>query len=227
MKRHPKTYENVFSTDREGGKNNLNINDVSTSELELNDYILLFRNHLNDSYLQLFDNCVKASWLRRKFKYQGRGFRLPIYRNSKNLHIVFVKFLRRNIGKDLQIITKSMLFRKLERFYFDQFFPRFMEENPFENPNYYKFPYKNISVDFLTVVYQMDDRFGLLEEAEKDNMSYAVFLDFVINHIYTENEILGRLKYDFIQGKDTYNTLYVKDFDKDKELIPRFSKKRK
>jgi hypothetical protein len=115
--------------------------------------------------------------------------------------------LRRVIGKDIQIITKGKLFTKLESF-FDELFPDFKKENPFENPDYYKFPFKNISVEFLIVVNQMDNRLELLREAEKEKMTYAVFLDYVINQALSINEELGRRKY-MIKNPDRNFCFYI------------------
>src|SRR5258706_15430408 len=99
--------------------------------------------------------------------------------------------MRRYVGHDIQLINRSFFFQKLESYYFDQLIPGFEEGNPFENPDYYKFPYKNISLDYLMLVYQLDDRFDLLTEADKQRMSYAVFIDYVLNHVLNENDILG------------------------------------
>jgi hypothetical protein len=135
-------------------------------------------------------------------------------RNSRVLTNAFTKFLRRNIGNDIQIITKGKFFNKLELYYFNQFFPDFEEENPFDNPDLYAFPYKNISMEFLLVVYQLEDRFELLKEADKRNMSYAVFLDYILNHTLSENELLGYNRYELTQSKDRRSPYYVKDNDK-------------
>jgi hypothetical protein len=61
-------------------------------------------------------------------------------------------------------------------------------DSPFENPDYYKFPYKNISPDFLILVWRMKERLALLKIADEKKMTYAVFMDYVINYIYCYNE---------------------------------------
>lgn len=213
MINHKKTYEDVFSSDYEGNRQRLNLDNITYYGMESDEYISLFHNFLTDFYSSLFLDCVKLSWLRRKFTYLGKKTILPMNKNSRFMGMAFVKLMRRNIGHDLQIITKGNFFSKLE-LYFDEMFPGFEEGNPFENPDYYKFPYKNISVEYLIVVHQLDDRFGLLEKAEEEKMSFAIFLDYVINHVYTENEILGRDRYQVSLNQDRKASFYVRDTDK-------------
>jgi len=214
MQHHPKTYENVFSTDHQDSKTKLKIEKLSAVDMELGEYTSSFHNFLKDFYSNLFLDCVKLSWLRRKFIFCGKKVTLPIYNNSRPLQNAFTKFMRRHIGNDIQIITKGRFFLKLELHYFDKLFPGFDDGNPFENPDYYKFPFDNISMEFLIVVHQMDDRIELLKEADDKKMSYAVFLDYILNYILVENDILGRRKYNMEQNNGRNFPYYVRDLDK-------------
>lgn len=223
MKQYKKTFEDIFSIDNDQVKNKLNLDKISIGHMEVNEYISLFRNFLKSFYSDLFDNCVRLSWLRRNFSYYGKKTVLPMQKNSLLLNIAFVKLLRRYIGMDIQIMTRSKFFNKLE-LYFDDFFPDFCEGNPFTNPNYYKFPFKHISIDFLMVVYQLDDRMMLLKEAESKKMTYAIFVDYVINHVYSINEELGRYRYQIKQTQDRNFPFYIRDMDK--QLQAKKGKKR-
>lgn len=214
MNHHNKTYENVFSEDIPNSKSRLQVDNISAVGMELNQYRSLTHNFLRDMYSDLFLNCVKLSWLRRKFVFCGAKTVIPIQKNSRVLANAFTKFLRRNIGNDIQMVTKSRFFNKLELYYFDQLFPEFEDEDPFTNPSYFAFPYKNISMEFLFVVYQLEDRFELLEEADKRNMSFAVFLDYVLNHTLSENEELGYNRYELTQWSDRRSPYYFKDNNK-------------
>jgi hypothetical protein len=213
MRHHKKTYEDVFSVDHKRNNSRLDLDEITIVEMELAEYTDLFKNFLTDWYSGLFLNCAKLSWLRRKFMVNGKRVIIPMYRNDPYVNYKFVKFMRRNIGKDIQMITRSAYFVKFE-LYFDEMFPEFLNENPFKNPDYYKFPYENISAEFLLVIYQMDDRLGLLEKANEEKMSFAVFLDYVINHAYTENELLGRQRYEISQNVDRRGIYFVVDTDK-------------
>lgn len=213
MKTHRKTYENVFSTDHPKNKSKLNLDKITTGDMDLTEYIFLFKNLLTDSYEELFNFCLRLSWLRRKFVYNGRRMVFPMNKNSIYSSLIFVKFMRKTIGKDLQPITRSRFFSKLE-LYFDEMYPGFDDGNPFENPDYYKFPFKNISLDFLMAVYQLDDRMDLLKKAEELKMSYAVFIDYVLNHVYSLNDELGRPRYQIKHNRNRNFPFYVRDFDK-------------
>jgi hypothetical protein len=216
MKNYNKTYENVFSTDREKSSGRLYPDKITVGDMELDKYILTFKDFMKDFYLDMFNGCVKLSWLRRKFSYYGKKTILPMNKNSLLVNIAFVKFLRRMVGNDIQILTRGKFFTKLE-LYFDELFSGFEEGNPFENPDYYKFPFENISIDFLIAVYQLDDRIELLKKADKDKMSYAVFLDYVINHVYSINEEIGRDRYQLRHNKDRNFPFCVIDTDKTKK----------
>lgn len=222
MIKHPKTYENVFSVDH--GSNTIKLENITTDIMSVGEYIKLSKDFLKDFYDDFFLQCVKLSWLRRKFRYKNITAKTPFYTSARGYHGRFTKFLRRFIGHDIQIITKGPFFNKLETYYFDILFPGFMEGNPFENPDYYKFPYKNISLEYLTLVYQLDDRFDLLKEADKNKMSYEGFLDYVINHVYSENDILGRDRYTLAQNNSRHTPYFVRDTEK--EFSPKKGSKR-
>ena len=74
-------------------------------------------------------------------------------------------------------------------------------------------------------VWQLDDRILLLKEADKQKMTYAIFLDYIINHILSENEVIGRDRYVMSLNQDRNFPFWVKDTDKD--LKARKGKKRK
>lgn len=213
MRNHKKTYEDLFSTDHKGNRNSIKIENVTT-DMGVGEYIKLFQSFLKSFYDDLFLQCVKLSWMRRKFQYCGQKVQIPMYTTPRILQGKFVKFMRRYIGNDIQMINRQFFFNKLETHYFNELFPGFDEGNPFENPDYYKFPYKNISLDYLMFVYQLDDRFELLEEADKQKMTYAVFLDYVLNHVFNENELLGKERYTFAQNNFTRFPLFIKDTEK-------------
>lgn len=211
MKLYPQTYEKVYLEDPEKSRVKLKIDKISIDGMGLNEYKTLFKDFLNKAYADEFLNYVKLSWLRRKFCYYGKKTILPMNKNSLPLNSAFVKYLRRYIGKDIQIITRQRMFSKLE-FYFDEFFPKFEEKSPFEDPDYYKFPFKNISLEYLMVVYQLEDRLELLKYADKMDMTYAFFAAFVSNHISSINEELDKDRYELVQTRNF--PFYVRDLNK-------------
>lgn len=207
MKIYPKTFENVFSKDE---RKRFDFSQISIKGSEtdkyINDFKELFRKFSND----LFDFYIKITWLKKRFFYKEKQISIN-GSTGGDIDYVFSRFLRRIIGSDTQFLTSDFLYSKIVS-YFNDFFPGFDEGNPFENKEFYKFPFKNITIEFLVIVYQMDDRIELLEYADKQKMTYAKFLDFIINQVYSTNEELGRNKYVFIMNKRRQK--YVKNTDK-------------
>ena len=180
--------------------------------MSLNEYGFLFKDFIREFYTNLFDYCVRLAWLRRQFSYAGQKNKYPFNHNSFTVGEAFAKFVRRVVGVDLKIIFRSPFFSAVDSF-MEDFFPDFEYGNPFENLEYYKFPYKHITIDFLPVVYQMDDRLQLLQLAEDKCMSFADFQDYVLNHSYSSNDELGRIKYE-INQKSRHNSFRITNVDK-------------
>jgi len=210
---YPKKFEDVFSVDYEGNSAKLDLDCVTIEGMALDEYIKVFGHFLRLFYNDLFNGCVRLSWLRRKFGYDGRPTKLPMNTNSRRLNGAFVKLLRRNIGHDIQIMTRGKFFSKLE-LYFDELFPGFMDGNPFEDPRSYAFPFKFITLEYLIVVHDMDERMDLLREADKREMKFSKFQDYVINHSYSVNAALGRTKYIVKQNIDRNFPFSVRNADK-------------
>lgn len=206
LKIYPKTFENVFSEDN-GRK--FDFSKISIKEMSIDAYVNLFKNSLKDFSDNLFVFYVKVAWLKRKFFYDNIELK-TVSESGGVLDVVFSRFLRRVVGNDTQFFSRDFLYPKISS-YFDLFFPEFNEGNPFKDPESYKFPFKNITIEFLAVVYQMDERMNLLNIADEQKMTYARFLDFVINQMYSVNEELEMDKYIFING--TRNQNYVKKTD--------------
>lgn len=218
MKIYPKTFENVFSED---SCRKFDFSEISIKNSNVDEYVKIFKNLLKDFSSDLFDFYVKVTWLKNKFAYRGRSIDTKGLTGG-GLDAIFTRFLRRIIGNDTQFFTRDFLYPKVNS-YFKDFFSDFNDGNPFENPDFYKFPFKNITIEFLSVVYQMDDRIELLKFADKKKMAYAKFLDFIINQIYSINEELGYNKYIFIKSNKCQS--YIKDTEK-KLLLVKGAKKR-
>lgn len=187
IKNYKKVYEDVYSTDRKNSKTKLYIEKVSVVSGSVDEYIKVFNTFLGGFYANMFDGFLKIAWLRRQFCYYNKKTLYPISKNSLVFNLAFVKFIRRYVQKDIQIITRNKFFSRLET-YFEEMYPGFYEGNPFENPEYYKFPFKTVSVDYMMAVFQMDERLELLKYAEENKMSYPIFIDYVINYVMCLNE---------------------------------------
>ncbi len=211
MKTHPKTFEDIFTSDKTVKKFDPD-NIVLPGVMSFDQYSMLMRNTIKNHYSDLFDFYVRVSWLKRNFRYKG----VKIKNSANGIWIDqnFSVFMKNYVGSDIKLITQSFAFGKVES-YFDEIFPWFSDGNPFENPSLYISPFKHITIDFMTVVYQMPDRMEILKMAEDKKMTYAEFLDFMINHTMSENESTGTDRYEFILSNKC--PPYIKDNDKNNE----------
>ena len=201
MKQYRKEYEDVLSSER-----TLKIftpekisNDLGWTSTQ---YIEKYREFGKELYLNLFDLLVRMYWLISHFKYKWRN--VNVLWNKERSFIGWSKFFvfcRNYIGIELWLMTRSF-FPNRALTYFKDFFPLFMKDSPFENPDYYKFPYKNITPDFLFPVYQMPERLELLAYADERGMSYAKFVDYCINYALCYNDDVKKNLYSVINSKN-------------------------
>lgn len=199
FKEFPKKYENILCDESMVQQCDLSKIDIEGG-VPLSEYIKSCRAFMKEVSDFLFDFVVKFKWVHRRFYYNGNRKK----KQGGNFYTTdgaFAVLMRNYIGTNHWALTNSFFFGKVYS-YLDDFFPDFDEGNPFIENDKYKFPYKNITIDFLTVVYQMPERLELLEIAENKQMSYAEFVDYVVNYVYCYNEESKR--------GDTYTLVYDK-----------------
>jgi len=196
MENFPKEYEDVFSSEKTLRKCDLNLVSTGEHDISQQNYVMMFSEAVKDYQKYLFDHLVKLIWLMRQFHYRGKRRSVDSL-NGMHLDGAFGVFMRFHVGYDAKIITRNDVHNKIAG-YFDDFFPDFDINNPFESK--YEYPYDHVSFEFLWFVHAMPERLELLAEAEKKKMTYSVFLDYVINYISVYNERNG----------DTYEHVYTK-----------------
>lgn len=207
-KRYPLTYEKVFTsegclktftpekleTDYPGGKK---------------EYFEKFRSFFYDFDRFFFKNMVEYYWLQRRFTYMG--FRKVTHsRVFIRADAAYSTFIKHTLGFNYQLFTSTFVFSKIVT-YFNNFFGDIDNSNPFEDPKFYEFPFKNIGLAHLTLVYQMDERMDLLKEAEEGKMSYYEFLDFVINYIYCVNDEKGQQIFNLYRPLNNSGSFYIQN----------------
>ncbi len=215
---HKKQYEDTYTVDK--WRHKLDLNKISGVTSNFDEYTDLFNDFLKTFYVGLYSDFVKLSWLRRNFVYNGKRMRYPITSNGQYINGMFVKYLRRIVGMDIQIFTRGIAYSAIET-YFNEFYPDFDEENPFENPEYYTFPFRHVSMEFLVPVSQMDERLLLLNEAEERKLSFASFQYLVTNEVLCINQELGRFKYEASPNYDRRLSFFVKNMDRIKKIKKR------
>lgn len=225
MKDYPKNFEDIYSIDskinKKVGKFSFDKYKVSNDTFDnQSEYIDLFRKQFKKFEIEAFDSIVKIIWLAKRFNYDGKN-RNKLRRNGYYLDKAFTLFMRDTIKFSLGDITRNHLYCHIISYFYD-LFPDFDVNNPFNNPEYYRFPYKNISFSYLNFVYQVDDRLELLKMADEREMKLSEFYDYVTNHI---NSINNKCKNDIYGVYHTnYGLPYIKkgtevDFKKNKFCI--------
>ena len=207
MKEYPKKYEDFYF--EENKESHLKINEVSTDiGLDGEEYAELLKKELFNNEIKIFDAVVRYYWLISRFRYKGYK-REYAWRNGRGIDSAYGLFMRYYANCNKEIFAQRDFF-KLSKYFLD-FFPHFHVYNPFENPEKYKYPYKNIGLSYLMAVYQMEDRLELLDMAERTKMVFPKFLNYILNHGFCINEELGYEKYAI--GSTSDEIIYLKNKD--------------
>jgi len=190
MKYYEKRYENVFKRDLDKRCNVSKITLYKKNPESLEKYINIFRETFEKAEADIFDYIVKLEWLNRRFVYnQKRALK------KKIINIPFLRarslFIRNYVGFDprLFFISSSPLLAVTR--YIDDFFPDFVEKNPFEDEEEFKYPFKYVKMAYLILVGQMDERMELLKYAENRKMGLEEFKDYIVNYVSCYNEEHG------------------------------------
>jgi len=198
MKLYPKTYEDVFTSERSLKK--CHLDEVSISDdTELGEYILSLRKAFHELDLELFDKMVKIEWLLTKFCYRGKRRDIPSRYNrcfGFFLDQRFGIFMRNYMGRNPRVISICRPFSTVVRRYVLDLYPNFYEMDPFKEK--IEFPFKNIGFEHMFMVYKMDERMEILRYW--DSLGYksiAEFTDWILNWINCHNDEIGYKKYVF------------------------------
>lgn len=199
VKPYPKTYEDTCRIDKWLSKREKYVGSWGEPGFDLR---AEFRKFYREVHPVLFGFFVKQVWLDQHFTYSGKR-RVKRYANGPGVDVAYAQFLRIAVGTNQRALTANFCFLPTSTYFID-FFPDFLIDNPFKNPEKYKYPYESVSLDFLSLVYQMDNRLALLAEAEEKGMSYAEFMNWVINWAFCHNEDIGEEKYQLHSGRSAW-----------------------
>jgi hypothetical protein len=159
-----------------------------------------FRSFYKETHPILFDIMVKQVWLEQNFLWNGT--RLSRTGNGVVIDQTYSYFLKYIVGITQKPVTTLAIFVAITK-YFDDFFPNFSNHDPFKEPEYFKYPYKNVTLDFLFFVQNYHDKIKLLEEAEKRIMKVGEFIDWATS---------VALSYMDEKGNEVYRMACSRDF---------------
>lgn len=181
MKHYPKIYQDLSRLPSKKICSSIGSSAGSVDELAA-----LFRNFYKEAYPILFDLIVKQVWLEQKFLYNGAR-RAGRFANGNTPDWAFSYFMKSIVGISQKPLTTGFIFVSLPS-YIPDLFPTFSDHNPFEEPEFFKFPYKNITIDHMMFCYQYHDRIEMLKEADEKVMNIKEFMDWATNHVLSYNK---------------------------------------
>lgn len=206
MKNYLKVNEDLFK-ERPNVIGKMGSTTGSTDELAVR-----FRSFYRGAYPILFDMIVKEVWLEQHFLYNGR--RRLRSQNGHWIDAAFSYFMNAVVGISQRPITTGEVFTIIPT-YFKELFPNFTDHDPFEEPEYFKYPYKHVTLDQFLLVHQCHNRMEMLDESEKRNMNSREFINWVTNWItcYSDEHPTPSKK-PYYQITKNGRLLYVKRYGK-------------
>jgi len=174
---------------RLGKKRKVSLNKLEYKLGTLDEFAEDLRTFYSKTHKDIFRIMVCQVWFEYQFVFDGET---KSRRFGKNNYIdsVFSFFLKEKVGITHKPITNSRFFAAITS-YFSEFFPEFLIRSPFDDPKYYKFPFKHIFLDHLFLVHMCHERMDMLKYAEKKKMSIREFTNWAVNHVLSYNEDVG------------------------------------
>jgi hypothetical protein len=175
--------------------------------------------------MTLFSQAVKIAWLDAVTRYRGeklverslvrafpKNFSKDEFRTA-GLRGTFAVELERELGTAFLPVKQSTAFFRRVSSYIFHFFPRefFTDHDPFSDTDYFEYPFKHVTLEYLVFVYLMDERFEILKMAEEGEWALDYFRDWVVNYAYSFNIDYGDDVYLLIKDKLSGNTPYISD----------------
>lgn len=194
IKSYSRQYEKVF-TDRQRIDKSCRMDKVSILDNtpSIDNYVKQLKDTISSYEKTLFDHLVKVAWLVYRFCYFGKRRRY-LGKNGMILDRAFGLFMHNYVGYSSKFVFSYNGPHPRIVSYFYDFFPNFLDGNPFEQEH--KYPYQYMNLECLCLVYQLDERLELLQQGEEKKMGYSEFKDHVLNYINCYNEEHGKT-YDY------------------------------
>lgn len=151
------------------------------------------RARLDKNYRDAFYDSICWLWLEKQLIINGRR-RIRRFSEGHTQDVLYARFVAITVGRDQALYTRSRWFQ-ITASCVAEMFPDFFLHDPEAEPEYYQWPYKHVGLDFLAFVYQVHNRFEMLDYAEEKKMNLFYFRDWATNYV---------LCYNLQQGSEIY-----------------------
>ena len=204
MKHYQRIYEDLFR-DRKSF-HSAKIDAVTGT---LSDLSKQFDTFFTDAYRQMFYLSICFLWLEKQLIFNGHR-RIRRFRGGHAHDLLYSRFITQIVGRDHLTFSRNRSFQ-IAAAVASELFPEFFEHNPFEEPEYYQWPYHHAGLDFMAYIYQVHNRFELLAYAEERHMSFHDFKNWVNNYVLCYNEEQGKEIYQI--SLTAVGAIYIKRYD--------------
>lgn len=185
MKHYQRIYEDLFQD-----KPLLRKANIESAIGELPDLVSQFEDFFANTYRQLFYLSMCFLWLEKQLVFNGRR-RTRRFRSGNAFDVLYSRFITQMVGRDQATFSRSRWFQ-VSATVAAELLPEFFLHNPFEEPEYYQWPFHHAGLDFMAYVYQVHNRFELLKFAEEKQMKYHDFKNWANNYVLCYNEEQGK-----------------------------------
>lgn len=176
-------------------------------QIKKDEYVKRLDQVAHEATTSFFSILIKLLWLEDAMKYSNKNNKKANGAITKKNLISYM--FRGLAGHEISYVLKTER-SWLEKYAYD-FFPRFKKDDPFSDPDKYKYPYSHVTLEFLRVVYQMPQRFELLDYAEEKKMKYVDFVNYVVNFIHCYNDERGKRKFSIFWKEQPWHKIYIKN----------------
>jgi len=207
MKKYEKIYEDVIKTSDTRHKQFKSTKFYLPEGLKIKDYAKYIDSFAHEYSKTFFTLYAKFFWIQWAFGAK-KGGRIDTGNNLVNN--TNRKYIQRNIvGHELNIFMDGDFYWLNE--YMKSMFPKLIYKKPEVIPVECVYPFKNITLEFMQVVYQMEDKMELLKYADERDMKFCDFCNYVVNHALCINDEIGRVKYTVKWKKQRALRFYIKN----------------
>jgi hypothetical protein len=172
-----------------------------------------FRVLYEKTFADIFKSIVRQVWLEQHFTYKDVR-RRKRSANGYGNDWAWGFFMHSMVGVSQKPVTSNFCFTTVST-YLKDFFPDFMLNDPFEEPEAYLFPYKYVTLAHLSYVYEMHNRLEMLAYAEEKQLSFGDFANWAYNWAHCYNEDVGEDTYELVNDGYFWKRLRNRTLPKD------------